>query len=363
MSHEVAHERFVWDVTTALEALGAADVALWTWEPETRPPAPDRRRPRPGPGPARPRMLLRRPAALALPQDRDLAEDMLQPQPPGAEVAGAPAHARRRHLHLARRLAGGGRCAPPASSRPRPVRRLRPRRAHRPAGPPAASSPAPASGCRAAGDHELVVADLDRLRRLNEALGHERADLVLAALGSRLAAAFPPDAVLAPDRRGRVRRPGAGRRRRPAAEAMRRGAGAAAARRRLRHPSRPCRIGAVEADGGADAPEAAELLRRAELAVESAKSRRPRRRRRLRPRRWKATACRAWRWRATCKGALRPRRARALLPADRAALDRRALRLRGPGPLAPSRAAAWCSPDDFLPLGRRDGPDGGAGRA
>src|SRR4030095_5578984 len=47
------------------------------------------------------------------------------------------------------------------------------------------------------GRHELVVADLDRLRRLNEALGHERADLVLAALGSRLAAAFPTDAVMA----------------------------------------------------------------------------------------------------------------------------------------------------------------------
>src|SRR6202012_1091282 len=43
----------------------------------------------------------------------------------------------------------------------------------------------------------LLVADLDRLRRLNEALGHERADLVLAALGSRLVAAFPPDALLA----------------------------------------------------------------------------------------------------------------------------------------------------------------------
>lgn len=47
------------------------------------------------------------------------------------------------------------------------------------------------------GEHELIVADLDRLRRLNEALGHERADLVLAALGTRPAAAFPPGALLA----------------------------------------------------------------------------------------------------------------------------------------------------------------------
>ena len=47
------------------------------------------------------------------------------------------------------------------------------------------------------GAYELVVADVNRMRRLNEALGHERADLVLAALGSRLAAAFPEDAVVA----------------------------------------------------------------------------------------------------------------------------------------------------------------------
>ena len=27
-------DRLVWDATTVLEALGAADVALWVWEPE-----------------------------------------------------------------------------------------------------------------------------------------------------------------------------------------------------------------------------------------------------------------------------------------------------------------------------------------
>ena len=47
------------------------------------------------------------------------------------------------------------------------------------------------------GVHELVVADLDRLALLNEALGHERADLVLATLGSRLIAAFPGEALIA----------------------------------------------------------------------------------------------------------------------------------------------------------------------
>jgi c-di-GMP-specific phosphodiesterase len=120
------------------------------------------------------------------------------------------------------------------------------------------------------GLHELIVADLDRLRRLNEALGHERADLVLAALGSRLAAAFPPDAILArigEDEFAALCVAGAS----PGADALRR-----ALEQPLRvagfdiHPT--LSIGAVEAHGGADAPEAAELLRRAELAVESAKS-------------------------------------------------------------------------------------------
>ena len=116
------------------------------------------------------------------------------------------------------------------------------------------------------GEFELVVADLDRLRRLNEALGHERADLVLAALGSRLAAAFPKTAiparvgedefaVLVPDG---VARP---------AERVR-----AAMEQPLRvagfdiYPT--LSIGAVKVEGGADAPEAAELLRRAELRSE-----------------------------------------------------------------------------------------------
>ncbi|MEW6018037.1 MAG: bifunctional diguanylate cyclase/phosphodiesterase, partial [Pseudomonadota bacterium] len=120
------------------------------------------------------------------------------------------------------------------------------------------------------GDYELVVADLDRLRRLNEALGHERADLVLAALGSRLAAAFPPGVLLSrvgEDEFG-VLAPVAEM---SAAETLR-----AALERPLRvagfdiHPT--LAVGAVRASGGEDAPEAAELLRRAELAVEAAKT-------------------------------------------------------------------------------------------
>ena len=120
------------------------------------------------------------------------------------------------------------------------------------------------------GVHELIVADLDRLRRLNEALGHERADLVLAALGSRLSASFPPDALLA--RIGEDEFAALA----PAAVSP----GPERLRRALEQPLRiagfdihpTLSIGAVEAEGGDEAPDAAELLRRAERAIESAKS-------------------------------------------------------------------------------------------
>ena len=121
-----------------------------------------------------------------------------------------------------------------------------------------------------AGGYELVVADLNRLRRLNEALGHERADLVLAALGSRLAAAFPEAALMA--RIGEdefaVLAP---KSETPSAEMLR-----AALEQPLRvagfdiHPT--LSIGEVTVEGGDDAPEAAELLRRAELAIEVSKA-------------------------------------------------------------------------------------------
>jgi len=118
--------------------------------------------------------------------------------------------------------------------------------------------------------YELVVADLDRLRRLNEALGHERADRVLATLGSRLAAAFGPHAVLA--RIGEdefavlmaASDQEVSHQVRDAMEPPLRVAGFDI------HPS--VSIGAVKVQGGDDALEASELLRRAELAVESVKS-------------------------------------------------------------------------------------------
>jgi c-di-GMP-specific phosphodiesterase len=263
------NDRWSWDATATLEALGAADVALWLWEPEK-----DRLHLTGasralGLGPLAPECSSAAMRALALPPDRALAEDVLRVQEPGTEIS------------VRLRMRGGGVCiwrgvwleeglraagvvAPEAKfaasdqdgltgllDRKSFVARARERLAH-------------------PGQYELVVADLDRLRRLNEALGHERADLVLAALGSRLAAAFPPHALLA-----RV-----GEDEFAVLTTVSQMAAAETLRQALEQPLRVAgfdihptlSIGAVEAPGGDDAPEAAELLRRAELAVEAAKS-------------------------------------------------------------------------------------------
>ena len=263
------NDRWSWDPTATLEALGAADVALWLWEPEK-----DRMRITGasralGLGPLAPECSSAAMRALALPPDRAQAEDILRVQEPGSDIA------------VRLRMRGGGVCiwrgvwleegvraagviAPEtkfAASDQDNLTGLLDRRSFVTRARERLQSP---------GQHELVVADLDRLRRLNEALGHERADLVLAALGSRLAAAFPPHALLA--RVGEdefavltpVSRPSAAETLRQALEQPLRVAGFDI------HPT--LSIGAVEATGGEDAPEAAELLRRAELAVEAAKS-------------------------------------------------------------------------------------------
>lgn len=259
---------WTWDATTTLEALGAADVALWMWEPDR-----DRLRMTGatrvlGLGPLAPDCSSAALRALALPQDRALADDLLRVQEPGSEIA------------VRLRMRGGVVCIW------RGVWLEEGRRAAGVAAPEtkfAGSDQDPLTGLldrksfvlrarerlQAPGRHELIVADLDRLRRLNEALGHERADLVLAALGSRLAAAFPPEALLA-----RI-----GEDEFAAFAPADSSPGATALRRALEQPLRVAgfdihptlSIGAVEAQGGPDAPEAAELLRRAELAVEAAK--------------------------------------------------------------------------------------------
>ena len=260
--------RFGWDAAELLEAMGAAHVALWSWEPGR-----DRLRVsgaarRLGLGPLGAECGGAALRALANAQDVDLVDSFLQVRTPGADVSvrlrmrgGPPCVWRGVWLEDGVRAAG----AIAAESRfgaadqdrltgllDRSGFLIQAREAlHRPQA------------------YELVVADLNRLRRLNEALGHERADLVLAALAARLAAAFPPEAL--PARIGEdefaVLLP---RGREGAVDALR-----AALEQPLRvagfdiFPTMA--VGSVEAEGGPDAPDAAELLRRAELAVEAAK--------------------------------------------------------------------------------------------
>ncbi|MDO8800860.1 bifunctional diguanylate cyclase/phosphodiesterase [Phenylobacterium sp.] len=263
------NDRWIWDATTTLEALGAADVALWLWEPER-----DRLRITGasralGLGPLAPECSSAAMRALAMPQDRALAEDVLRVQEPGSEIA---VRLRMRSggiciwrgVWLEEGLRAAGVVAPEtkfAASDVDKLTGLLDRKSFIAQARERLQTP---------GLHELVVADLDRLRRLNEALGHERADLVLAALGSRMAAAFPPGVLMA--RIGEdefalltpIRAISAAETLRKALEQPLRVAGFDI------HPT--LSIGAVEAMGGDEAPEAAELLRRAELAVESAKS-------------------------------------------------------------------------------------------
>ena len=265
----MANDRWIWDATATLEALGAADVVLWVWEPQI-----DRLRLTGaarslGLGPLAPECSSTAMRALALPQDRALAEDVLRLQDPGTEIA---VRLRMRSggvciwrgVWLEEGVRAAGVIVPEtkfAASDQDGLTGLLDRRSFVARARETLARP---------GQFELVVADLDRLRRLNEALGHERADLVLAALGSRLAAAFPPGvltarvgedefAILAPQSDIAV------------SDVVRH-----ALEQPLRiagfdiHPT--LSIGAVEAVGGEDAPEAAELLRRAELAVEAAKA-------------------------------------------------------------------------------------------
>jgi c-di-GMP-specific phosphodiesterase len=264
-------DRKGWDAALTLEALGAAGVALWTWSP-----CEDRLRftgasRALGLGPLAPDCASAALRALVLPQDRSLAEDLLRQQPPHTEVAlrlrmrsGAVGIWRGVWLEEGDRAAGV--VAPEtafAASETDSLTGLLDRRSFVSQARERLQSPGPWT---------LVVADLDRLRRLNEALGHERADLVLAALGARLSAAFSGQAlmarvgedefaVLTPQGEGAADQ--AGSRLREALERPLRVAGFDI------HPT--LAVGAVEAEGGEAAPDAAELLRRAELAVEAAK--------------------------------------------------------------------------------------------
>ena len=257
-----------WDATTAIEALAAADTALWVWTPSedqirftgaTRPL---------GLGPLAPECSGAGFVASAMPQERSLAEKMLKPQEEGTEVAvrlrmrGAETCLWRGVwledglraagvVALETKFAGGDRDN---------LTGLLDRRGFLTRVGEVLVQP---------GEYELVVGDVDRLRRLNEALGHERTDLVLSALGSRLAAAFAKEA--SPARIGEdefaIIVPKSGThvsyRVREALEQPLRVAGFDI------YPT--VSIGAVVVEGGPDAPDPAEILRRVELAVESAK--------------------------------------------------------------------------------------------
>ena len=258
-----------WDPTTAIEALAAADAALWIWTPaddQIRFTGATRSL---GLGPLAPECSGAAFAALAMPQDRALADRLLKPQAEGAEIA---VRLRMRGCEtclwrgvwledglraagvvaLETKFAGADRDT---------LTGLLDRRTFLVRAAETLAVP---------GQYELVVADVDRLRRLNEALGHERADLVLSALGSRLLGAFAQDS--SPARIGEDE----------FAILTRRGATGASElmREALEQPLRVAgfdiyptvSIGAVAADGGPDAPDPAELLRRVELAVEQAKS-------------------------------------------------------------------------------------------
>ena len=257
-----------WDATTAIEALAAADSALWIWTP-----AEDRMRftgaTRPlGLGPLAPECSSAAFIAVALPQDRSLAESILKPQREGAEIAvrlrmrGAET-CLWRGVWLEDGLRAAGLVALEtkfAGSDKDTLTGLLDRRAFLSRASDTLKTP---------GEYDMVVADIDRLRRLNEALGHERTDLVLAALGSRLAAAFSEGA--SPARIGEDEF---------AVLLPRTGSNACdRVREALERPLRiagfdiypTVSIGAVAFEGGPDAPDAAELLRRVELAVASAK--------------------------------------------------------------------------------------------
>ena len=263
-------ERFVWDVTAALEALGAADAVLWAWEPERDRITFQGATRALGLGPLAPECSSAAFVALALAQDREAVQEFLQVQPPGASLSarlrmGVADSCIWRGVWLEEGgVRAAGVCVPEsrfAASERDSLTGLYDRKSF---------VGLARERLQLDGEHTLVVADLDRLRRLNEALGHERADLVLAALGSRLSAAFPRNGLAARVGEdefavlvgGEVLDP---------AERLR-----AALERPLRVASfdiyPTLSIGAVSARGGADAPEAAELLRRAELAVESAKT-------------------------------------------------------------------------------------------
>jgi len=261
-------EGWIWDAAATLAAVGAGETALWSWSPKE-----DRLRLTGaaralGLSPLVPDASAGALRALALPQDRRFADELLQPRPPGGRVqvrfrlrGTEPVVWRGTWLEDGRAAGVVAADAPNAQAELDPLTGLLDRRSFIRAARVRLEAP---------GGHQLIVADLDRLRRLNEALGHERADLVLATLAGRLAAAAPAEAIAA--RIGEDEfailcpRPLS-----PNFDTL---------RRELERPLRiaglaitpKLSLAQVDAAGGAEAPEATELLRRAEKKLEAAKT-------------------------------------------------------------------------------------------
>lgn len=253
----------------AIEALAAADAVLWEWAPGQDRLTVFGAAHSVGMGPLAPQCSSAEFLALVMPQDRQLAEQIIKPREEGAEIAvrlrlREAQNCVWRGVWLEDGLRAAGIVALEthlaAAHRDQLTGLLERRAFLTRLGETLTQNQS----------FDLIVADVDRLRRLNEALGPERTDMVLAALGSRLAAAIPAECL--PARIGEdefaVLLPKSGNR------------GQQRVREAMEQPLRiagfdiypTVAIGAVVAEGGPDAPDASELLRRAELAVEQAKS-------------------------------------------------------------------------------------------
>jgi len=186
--------RLVWEAEAVIEALGASDAVLWLWEPGS-----DRLRLTGAAhalglaklSPECPSAAIR---ALVIPQDRAAIDDVLSVREPGVQI-GARVRFRSAPGSVWRGvwLEEGVRAAGVAVAE----RSLATARTDALTGLLDRGGFLEEIQRRLAirGQHDIVVADLNRFRRLNEALGLKNADLVLVALSSRLAAAFPQQAA------------------------------------------------------------------------------------------------------------------------------------------------------------------------
>lgn len=187
--------RLVWEATAIFEALGASDTVLWSWEPQS-----DRLRLTGaahalGLGKLAPLCSSAAIRALVSPPDRAAMDEVLTVREPGKQIAArVRLHSGGGSFWRGAWLEEGVRAAGVAVAEPM----SRPARTDSLTGLLDRMGFLEEAQKRLEGkaEHDFVVADLHRFRRLNEALGHKNADVVLVALSSRLAAAFPREAVI-----------------------------------------------------------------------------------------------------------------------------------------------------------------------